>query len=346
MGKKILNSKGEAIVLNAMEERIANHNQQLVNSLGYEIDMTSLTQIVKKVSEQKFFKIAPADYLPVKVGEGAWSSNLITYRSYALGDDFSNGVINTGSNSGRLAMVDSGVDSITIPVVNWAKQLEYTIFDLQLASRSGNWDLVSSKEKSRKINWDLGIQKVAFLGLSGSASVLGLLNQSNVTINTTLLTTANGLAIKSMTGIQLKAFCGALLEAYRVNCARTAWPTHFLIPESDYNGLASFTSADFPLRSVLSVLEETLKTITMNPGFKILPLAYADPAFSSGVLSTQRYVLLNYEEESIRMDIPVDYTSTLANSLNNFSLQNVGYGQFTGAKAYRELEMLYIDVTP
>jgi hypothetical protein len=51
------------------------------------------------------------------------------------------------------------------------------------------------------------------------------------------------------------------------------------------------------------------------------------------------YTLLNYDEEALRMDIPVDYTNTLANSLDNFNFQNVAYGQFTGVVAYRPLEI-------
>ncbi len=58
------------------------------------------------------------------------------------------------------------------------------------------------------------------------------------------------------------------------------------------------------------------------------------------------YSLYNYDEESLRMDIPVDYTNTLANSIDNFSFQNVGYGQFTGVLAYRPLELMYFDAPP
>lgn len=43
------------------------------------------------------------------------------------------------------------------------------------------------------------------------------------------------------------------------------------------------------------------------------------------------------------MDIPVDYTNTMQNTLNGFSFQNVGYGQYSGAVAYRPLETLYFD---
>jgi hypothetical protein len=332
---KILNSKGEPITLNAREQRVADVNQRQVNSLGYEVNITTLTTIMKKISEQKFFETSPADYLPVRVGEGAWSSNLLTYRSFNAADDFATGVVNTGSPNGRLAGADAAVDSLSIKVINWAKSIGWSIFDLELAAKAGNWDLVTAKERSRKKNWDLGIQKVAFLGLAGDTAVQGLLNQTGVTNNTAFLT----IPISTMTPAQLKTFTAGLLDKYRANCNRTAWPTHFIIPESDYLGLASPASSDFPIRSTLDLLEETLKVMCKNPNFKVLPLAYADTAYNS--LGVTRYTLLNYEEESVRMDIPVDYTNTLANSLDNFSFQNVGYGQFTGVLAYRPAEMLY-----
>ena len=103
--------------------------------------------------------------------------------------------------------------------------------------------------------------------------------------------------------------------------------------------MASQASSDFPIKSTLQLLEETFKTICRNDKFKILPLAYADSAYSG--FSYQIYTLLNYAEESVRMDIPVDYTTTTANSLNNFMYQTVGYGQFTGCLLYRPLETLY-----
>lgn len=339
MKQKILNSKGEPIMLNQREAQVADICQRQANALGYEVDITTLTTIMKKISEQKFFEVAPADYLPVKVGEGAWSSNLVTYRSFNLADDFATGILNTGANNDRLAGADAGVDSIMVKVRNWAKQIGWSMFDLQLAAKSGNWDLVTAKERSRKKNWDLGIQKVAFLGLLGDDAVKGLLTLSGIENNTTVITTP----ISQMTPAQLKAFCASVLDAYRANANRTAWPTHFIIPESDYLGLASPASADFPIRSTLSLLEETFQIMTKNKSFKILPLAYADQAYHTGydTPGDQVYVLLNYEEESLRMDVPVDYTNTLANSLDNFNFQNVGYGQFTGVVAYRPQEMIY-----
>lgn len=349
----VTNAKGEEIKLTPREKFHANYiqkqlNERHANSLGYEISITTLTQIMKKITEQKFFEAAPADYLPVRVGEGSWSTNLTTYRSFDIADQFETGIINTGGQNSRLASADAGVDSLNIKVYPWAKSIGWSIFDLEYAAKSGNWDIVSAKEKARKKNWDLGVQRVAFLGARGNngsgGACLGLLNQAGVTVNTTVITKK----ISSMTTAELKTFTATVIDTYRANCNRTAWPTHFIIPESDYNGLASQASADFPIKSTLQLLEEMFQVITKRKDFKILPLSYADAAYHSDVTSIvgkQVYTLLNYDEESIRMDVPLDYTNTLANSIDNFSFQNVGYGQFTGVLAYRPLEILYFQYT-
>ena len=339
---KILDKQGKPIILNVQEQRLANNIQRDLkrNSLGGEINITTLTTIMKKVSQQKFFEVSPADYFPVRVGEGAWSTNLVTYRSFHTGGSFADGVLNQGGNNGRLASVGTAVDSVPVIVKNWGKTIDWTIMELQQAAKSGNWDLITSLEESRKTNWDLGVQSVAFLGMAGDSGVLGLLTQS-VTNNTTLITKA----IKSMTPAELNIFVGGLLDAYRTNCSRSAWPTHFVIPESDYLGLATPSNADYPLKSRLEVLQDTLKIMTKNPNFQILPLAYGDKDYNKNVINVgtgkQYYCLYNADEKSIRMDIPVNYTNTLANSVNNFQFQNVGYGQFTGVMAYRPAEMMY-----
>ena len=72
------------------------------------------------------------------VGQGAWSSNLVTYRSFEQADIFESGYIDTGDNNDRLAVADAGVDSITVLVKNWAKTINWSIFALELAAKSGN----------------------------------------------------------------------------------------------------------------------------------------------------------------------------------------------------------------
>ena len=340
----ILNAAGKPIRLTTREEKIANYATRKANALGYDIDITSLTTIIKKITEQKFFEIAPADYLPVRVGEGAWSQVLTTYRSFDASSQFEEGIVNTGGQNSRMATADAAVDALNIQVYNWAKQIGWSLMDLQMAAKAGNWDLISAKEEARKRNWDLGIQRIAFLGANGNngsqGKCLGLLNQTGVEINVDLITKP----LSTMTPTELKAFQAAIIEAYRENCARTAWPTHFIIPESDYNGLASQASPEFPIKSTLELLEEAFKLITRNSAFKILPLAYGDAQYHAGIAGItgkQLYTLLRYDEKSVRMDIPVNYTNTLANTVEGFNWQNVGYGQFTGVLAYRPLEMMY-----
>lgn len=348
----ITNAKGEQVealsILNARERAAAalmqdEFNKKYYNALGYEINITTLYAITKQIIEQKFFEVAPADYMPVRVGEGAWSDNLLTYRDYQVAGDFETGNINTGASNSRLAEASSGVDSVVNKVITWAKGCTWTLADIAMASRSGNWDVVTSKERSRKRNWDLGIQRTAFLGLKSDTNVAGLLTQSGVTSNTSLITQL----INSMNATQFSAFVAGLIQAYRANVNYSAWPTHFIIPEDDFNGLMTLvpgTAGTYP-QPMLYYLEMAFKTITRNPNFKILPLAYAQPANNSDVpgLNKHRYTLLNYTEDSLRMDVPVDYTNTQQNTLNGFQFTNVGYGQYTGPLAYRNLEMLYLD---
>lgn len=313
--------------------------------MGYRDPPTSgrrrALSISKRVVEQKFFTLAPADYMPVRVGNGAWSTELLTYRDYAIAGDFEAGNLNTGASNSRLAEADAGVDSLVNPVINWGKQVTWSFMDLMMAAKSGNWDIVTSKERSRKKNWDLGIQSIAFLGSTTNANVLGLLTQPNVTSNTSLITQA----INSMNVTQFQTFVAGVVQAYRSNSNYTAMPTHFIIPESDYNGLVTPLSATYPVVSMLTYLLNAFKEITRNPNFKILPCAYANEAQNASIsgLNKNRYTLLNYDEDSLAMDIPVDYTNTQQNTINGFQFQNVGYGQYTGVLAYRPLEMLYLD---
>lgn len=348
----VLNAEGKPITLTSHEKFAAERMQRMfneaqkcfANSLGYEVSITTLTTVMKKITEQKFFEVAPADYFPVRVGEGAWSSNLTTYRSFDVADEFETGVVNVSGQNTRQAVADAGVDAVNITVFNWTKTIMWSIFELEQAAKSGNWDLIAAKEEARKRNWDLGIQRIAFLGQRGQngsgGACLGLLNQAGITTNTTVITQP----ISQMTPDQLNTFCQLLIESYRNNNQRTAWPTAFIVPESDYNGLANQASATFPMKNKLQLLEEMFQVVCRNKAFKILPLAYGDAQYHADVptiAGKQVYVLLNYDEKSIRMDIPVDYTNTLANSLNNFNFQNAGYGQFTGALAYRPLELMY-----
>jgi hypothetical protein len=336
----ILNSKGQPIVLNEREKKVANAAQRFVNDIGYDINITTLTTILKKITEQKFYQIAFADYVPVVVGEGAWSQQLTTYKEYSPGGKFAQGIINTGANDDRLASVDTLVENVNTVVRLWAKTINWTLADLEYASKAGNWDLITAKESSRKRNWDLGVQEVAFLGLEGDTAKLpGLLNQAGITTNTTEIP----VLINAMTTTQFQNLLQKIFAAYRANCNFTAYPTHFTIPEKDYNGLASLPDVTFPLKSKLEILLQAFKTLTMNPNFQILPCSYGNKEING--TANNIYALYNYDETSMRMSVPVPYGNTVANTVNGFQFQNVGYGQFTGLQLLRPAELLYFTNT-
>lgn len=348
--RKLADGSPAPIVLTKNELYHAAWSQKLVNerfgnALGYEVSITTLTAIVKKVSEQKLYKVAPADYVPIKVGEGTWASNLTTYRSFDVADEFESGILNTGGDNTRQSSNDAAIDALNIKINNWTKGIGWSIFELEEAAKSGNWDLVASKEKTRKRNWDLGIQRVAFLGARGQngsgGSCLGLLNQPTGQFDTTLITKN----ISSMSTTELSTFQQNAIKLYRSNCNYTAYPTHFIVPESDYNGMAAQAAPGFPMKTILALLQEAFQIICQNKNFKILPLAYADAANAGSALpsgaASKLYTFLNYDEESIVMNVPLPYTNTLANSLDNFMFQNSGYGQFSGVLALRPAELYY-----
>ena len=345
MYQKIMNSKGEFVeapsLLNerelAVTERLSN---AISTDFGYVVDITTLTAILRTVSEQKFYQIPFADYVPTRVDTStAWAEELLAFRSFVVGGAFEKGYVKSGEE-GRLASTDAAIDSVRAPVRTWAKELSWAIPQIGEASRTGVWDIVEAKERSRKMNWDLGIQRAVFLG-SSDGVMNGALNMPGVTINTTLLTTG----IASLTSAQMNALPGAMLAAYQTNANYTAYPDFLWVPQDDYNQLATYDT-EYRNKTRLEVLQDAFRVTTRNPNFQILPLAYAVSTMSDGVLSKNRYVLGRYDENSFRFEIPVDYTVTVANTIEGWTFRNVGFGQHSSVLALRPQEFLYIDVTP
>jgi hypothetical protein len=228
---------------------------------------------------------------------------------------------------------------VNVPVGNWAKTIGYTIFDVEQALRSNNWDMIEKKHKSRKENWDLGIQKTAFLGVSSNQTGFpGLLTNPNIVTNTSLITAL----INSLSAASLQSFVTTLIETYFANVNSVTMPDTFVIPYADWLGLTALTPGTvgtypYPL---IKYLEDAFTAAVRRKSktFSIMPCAYCDSANNPSAL--HYYLLYRKDPEDLRMDIPVPYTTTQPNSLNNFSFQDVGYGQFTGTNVYRNLGVL------
>lgn len=344
---KILNHKNEEREVESYfkDDREFGAAKRLENALseqfGYLVPITLLTAIIRDVAEQKFYQIPVNDYIPVRVGtEAAWADDVLMLRSFYAGGDFEKGYIQTGTE-GRLASTSATLDGIRVPARIWAKEIAYSIADIGKAARTGVWDFVSQQEKSRRINWDLGIQKTAFLG-SKDGTMEGLATLSEVAVNTTLLPAS----LPQMTDPQLQTFARGMLGAFQQNNNYTAMPNRLYVPQEDFFALTTATSVQFPMKSLLQYLEEAFRANTRNNDFKIMPLAYLQPAQSDGKLNAKRYILMRYDEDVARFEIPVDYTVTVPNSYDGWTMRNVGYGQHTGVLVPRPQEILYMDVTP
>ena len=346
----------------AMEKSLKRHNARSLSgltirnatgdineqSLGYQIAIDTLTFIKKQITEQKFYEVAPADYVPIAVGDGAFSQNILTNLVVSTSRDFESGIIQQAVSNDRLESADAAISSKTVGVLNWAKATGYSVFEIEQALAANNWDMIESKHRARKKNWDLGIQKLAFLGLlSDNTNFPGLLTQSSSLVNSDLVTLQE--SISSMSSAQFGTFVSLVLASYQSNNGYTALPTHFLIPQSDWLGMASPVSTTNPFNSKLEYLKKAFMELVPG-GITMLPSIYGQPSFNSAIVNSgtglNRYAMYRHDAESLRMDIPVDYTVTQPGTVNNFQFQDAAYGQATGLGVYRGLELLYFDFAP
>lgn len=340
IGKVLHNSFGLPAFIQGRQLLNANGDID-ISSAGYKYVIDTLSYIRSSVIKQVFYEINMADYVPMDVGE-AWTEEIIQNLVFQTGGGFYDGDVDTMSGSGRIASVDAALAPNRMPVKTWAKAANWTIFEIAKAAAANNWDAVSSKLEALKKNWDLGIQETCFLGHPSIATMSGLLNDSEVNINTTLIPAD----LSAMSTAQLTAFIGGLLPAYYANSNSTRLPDTFIIPTNDYLGLGVPYESTFPNISRLEFLQNALQKLTGNPGFKVLPLTYAqDDINSDRGINKDRYVLYRKDPETLSMSIPIDFTMLEAKSTNDINWQQASYGQYSGVLINRKREVLYLDRT-
>lgn len=313
------------------------------SGVGYQYLIDTLSEIRSEVVEQKFYKVAPADFFPVDVGFGAWMDEIVQNLTFQTGGDFFDGDIDTNADTGRMSQVDTGLSPVRMPIITWAKQVVWTIADIAKAAAASNWDVVSGKMVSLKTDWDLGVQEVAFLGHPANPLVTGLINDAEVNINTTLIP----VAISAMTETQFTALVAGILGAYFANSNDTEdSPDMFVIPASDYLGLIAPVSSTFPNISKIEFLLNAFRKATDNPNFQIKGLAYAQANRNvDRGINKNRYTLYKSDPQTMKMTIPVDFTMLESGTANNFNWTQPAHGQYSGLLINRKREVLYLDET-
>lgn len=339
---KSLYKRGD--IANGLDLRMNAAGDSPDNATGYQILIDTMTYIKQQQSTQSYYELGafglkPSDFVPIAVGDGAWSSSILTRRVYQNAGDFESGMTRQGSHNARVPNANSSMDSVTMNTFIWDVGVEYTIAEIEQALQASNWDIIESKHAARMKMWQLGVQETVFLGTK-SASLPGLfINNSAVTINTSFITAY----ISSLNATNFLTFVQGLINQYWVNSNSTKLPTHFVIPMADYLGMMTLvpgSAGTFPV-PMLSYLEEAFKKLC-GPNFKIIGNAYADKANANTLrgYNYNTYALYRHDPEALRMDIPVDFTVTQPNSLDNFHFMDTAYAQLTGVGFYKPLEVL------
>lgn len=310
------------------------------NLQAYKQAITTLTQIDARIVKQKFYTISIPDYVDIDIGNGSFNDVIFKWQSFDNATDGFDGFMTDNTNQAKMLQVSVNYNGRNDYRYIWNKYCSYNIKDLEQlkqAMKMGqtNFDFIEDKLEARKRNFDIMLQESVFNGNKLFDITTGLLNNPEVAINTDALTQS----LSSLSGATLKAIVGNMLTAYANNAKYTAMPNRLVIPYSDFLGLSTATSPDFPVLSQLEFLENAFKKSTQNEDFKILPVAYANPAYND--TGKNIYCLYNKDADNMVFDLPVEYTTTPFNTIDNYTFYNVGYGQVGGVRIFRPQEVMY-----
>lgn len=305
---------------------------------GLEQTITTLTHTLARTIDTVYYTVPGrlSDYVAIDVGTGAYATQLLQYATEVVGNEGKQGIIDpTAEGVNKDAHVSINVGSYTLKNNFWRADYTLTNEQINMARvNTINFSLVEKKEEARKKVYDLMLQDAFFNGL-GDGTSYGLLNQPEVTVNTTLLPAT----MSTMTDDQFATFIASIGNAYAENNNYTIRPNRLLMPSSDYYALTQ-PYGTFGLNR-LQVLENALKGIG-GGDFRILHTQYNNTASADG--SHGRYVFYNADPDNICAYLPVPYTPMPLFPQGSLDLISQAYGQFVTPFATRPTALLYADV--
>lgn len=310
------------------------------NAYGLEKTITTLTQIVADVQRQKFYTVAEplTSYVPIEMGTGAYSKQLFQYAVAQVGDNFEAGIIQPGNGINKDASLDITIDGVSIRNNFWRMEYEATKEILEMArTNAQTFSYIEEQERARLKTAQLGTQKILFKGTDDGLNT-GLLNNANVTVNTSLLP-AN---LSAMNITQLTNFAKTAINTFFTNSNSTVFPNTWLMPTSDYMSLGVPINPEYPIGTIREFLERAFTDAGAPADFKILHTVYNNTASSTG---GGRHVLYNRDADVLTMYIPKPYTPYPLYPVGSLDMISDAEMQFTGVWVKRPQEMLYMDVT-
>lgn len=315
------------------------NNAAAVDTLGFEQLITTQTEIVAGVIQTKYYELlgqSLSDFVPFDVGRGAYSTNIFQYTAGYVGSPFEAGLVQPSTGLGINAKSSIQIDGISIKNNFWRMDYEVSHEIIEMGKVNVQaFSIIEENEKARKKVYDLGMQKVTFLGIPDN-DVEGLLNLSNVTVDTSLFP----VKLASMDAEQLQTLATKLLATYLENNENTAMPNRLCIPTSDFVALGVPSTPNYPLKTKRQILEEALREGGATD-IKIVHTKYNENASSDGAHA--RYVMYHHNADSIRMYIPKPYTPHALYPMNGVDFISVAESQFSGVVAIRPKEIMYMD---
>jgi hypothetical protein len=313
-------------------------NSGIGTSTGLEQVITTCTDIIAGTVETLYYELNGqklSDFCPIEVGRGAYATKLLQYAINYKANAGKQGLVNPFSN-GIAKDANSTIEIGTLTMNNnfwrWTYEISNELVNIGKVNDE-TFSIIEENEKARKKVWDLMLQDAWFEGL-GDGKSYGLLNQPNVTVNTTLISAK----LSSMTDAQFDTFLATAPNAFGANSAYTLNFNRLLLPTSDFYSLTK-PYGQYGLNR-LQVLEDAFKRV-VGGDFKVVHAKYGESANAAG--TGARYVFYNADADNVCSYLPVPYTPMPLFPQGSLDLISQAHGQFITPYVKRTGAVLYAD---
>jgi len=325
------------------------------NTIGYDQTISTLTQLLQPVLKQKYHEVPNLlDFIDID-NTGAYMNSIIQGRTRA---HFERGVGFRNASPGfeKSPHVDVSRDTISIKNYPWRREIQWSKIELEQAKRGYiPFDILTERMEAIKKSWDLEKQNAIFCGYkAGNIEIFGLLNIPGVFESGDNLI-PDGKMIRNLSPTEMHNFVGSILEMYAKNSKIATMPDRFVVPLSDYLGwgntfVASSSSDNVNVisKTIIEYLEDMFKTMTQNPGFKILFSKYCEGSIMKEFtgLYVNRYALYKKERESLRFVVPQELETTNIIEKSPEIFEMAATGQMAGIICGRPENVLYLNSLP
>ena len=322
-------------LFNSEELAVIDRNQKLFNDAGYgDIDITLLTHIEREISQQKFYKIDPEKFVPFDKTQGGWSDYITVLRTFVNAEgDISGWERGVDADNARRGQDGAKLESVSLKLHNLNRMISYSLFEIRQAMETGRWNIITEKERARKMSYDISVQRAVLLG---DADHKGVLNQTEVQTDAAILPKK----ISAMTSTEFKTFLSTVFANFYKQSQMTALPDTLAIAPSDFLGLGVAVDEQYPVfTTMLKRLQDVFREMTGNPSAEIIPLAYCEPEFHD---NSYKYVLYRKDFDTLRVYQPYDYNVVQGASIDGMNYQNTAYARISDVFVNRPKEMLYM----